>query len=113
MARIQCFANRAQSLRLYSQIIVKLCGSSIVLEEIQQPQNDFASPREIFELALKHEQYITQSIYDLMDTAVEVKDHTTQIFLQWFITRLYHYSVTLFYPVSFCNFVKLCDIKAI
>lgn len=30
---------------------------------------------------------MTQSIYSLMDIAREIKDHTTDIFLQWFITE--------------------------
>ena len=83
--RVQIQEERDHALAFFNYI--GKIGGKIFLEEIQQPQNDFASPREIFELALKHEQFITQSIYDLMDTAVEVKDHTTQIFLQWFITE--------------------------
>lgn len=83
--RVQIQEERDHALAFFNY--VGKIGGRVFLEEIQQPQNDFTSPLEIFELALKHEQFITQSIYDLMDTAVEVKDHTTQIFLQWFITE--------------------------
>lgn len=83
--RVQIQEERDHALAFFNYI--GKIGGRVFLEEIQQPQNDFNSPLEIFELALKHEQFITQSIYDLMDTALEVKDHTTQIFLQWFITE--------------------------
>jgi ferritin len=62
-------------------------GGKITFPEIQKPQSEFSSPQEVFELALKHEQFVTQSIYSLMDIAREIKDHTTDIFLQWFITE--------------------------
>ena len=62
-------------------------GGKVTLAEIQKPQTEFSSPQEVFELTLKHEQFVTQSIYSLMDIAREVKDHTTDIFLQWFITE--------------------------
>ena len=83
--RVQIQEERDHALAFFNYL--GKIGGRVVLEAIQQPQNDFASPQEIFEIALKHEQYITQSIYDLMDTAVEIKDHTTRIFLQWFITE--------------------------
>ena len=38
-------------------------------------------------LTLAHEQYITQSINDLMELAISKKDHATQIFLQWYVTE--------------------------
>lgn len=83
--RVQIQEERDHALAFFNYI--GKIGGKVFLAEIQQPQNDFASPREIFELALKHEQFVTRSIYDLMDTAVEIKDHTTQIFLHWFITE--------------------------
>ena len=62
-------------------------GSQVKLPAIAQPPATFDSPLHVFELALKHEEYVTQSIYSLMDIAQEVKDHQTQVFLQWYITE--------------------------
>jgi ferritin len=39
------------------------------------------------EQTLKHEQFITNCINELMDLAIKEKDHATQIFLQWFVTE--------------------------
>lgn len=83
--RVQIQEERDHALAFFNYL--GKIGGKVFLEEIRQPQNDFAGAREIFELALSHERFITQSIYDLMDTAVETKDHTTQIFLQWFISE--------------------------
>ena len=41
----------------------------------------------MFTQTLTHEQYITQSINDLMELAISKKDHATQIFLQWYVTE--------------------------
>ena len=62
-------------------------GGKIYLTELQKPQNEFSSPQEVFELALQHEQTITQSLHSLMTIAREINDHTTEIFLQWYITE--------------------------
>lgn len=62
-------------------------GGKARMGAIEEPKQDFASPQEIFELAYQHEQFVTQSIYDLMDTAQEVNDRMTQVFLQWFISE--------------------------
>ena len=41
----------------------------------------------MFEKTLKHEQFVTKSINDLVDLAISEKDHATNIFLQWFVTE--------------------------
>ena len=66
---------------------VSECGGRVTLEAIDKPQLDWASPLAAFEHAYEHEKYVTSLINDLMNIAVEEKDHATQIFLQWFITE--------------------------
>lgn len=83
--RVQVQEERDHALAFFNYI--HKIGGKVQLSSINQPQNDFTSPLEVFDLALKHEQFVTQSIYSLMDTAQEVRDHTTEIFLQWFITE--------------------------
>jgi len=62
-------------------------GGKVILTAIDGPKTQWSSTREAFEDALKHEQYITRRINDLMDVALAEKDHATQIFLQWFVTE--------------------------
>jgi ferritin len=73
------------AMRLYQYILGQ--GGTVRLPAIAQPPDDFASPLEMFEKTLAHEQTVTQSINGLMDEAVQAKDHASQIFLQWFVTE--------------------------
>lgn len=62
-------------------------NGKVVLEQINKPQTDWESPLAAFEASLKHEEYITASINNIANIAIEEKDHATNIFLQWFITE--------------------------
>lgn len=83
--RVQVQEERDHALGFFNYL--NKIGGKVTLAEIKEPKNEFSSPQEVFELALKHEQFITQSIYSLTDIAREIKDHTTEIFLQWYITE--------------------------
>ncbi|RLC51464.1 MAG: ferritin [Candidatus Cloacimonadota bacterium] len=60
-------------------------GGRVILKEIKQPKIDFDSPVEIFELAYKHEQFVSKSINELMDVAISENDHAAKSFLNWFV----------------------------
>ena len=62
-------------------------NGKVILEQIEKPQTDWESPLAAFEASLKHELFITNSLNELVNTALEEKDHATNIFLQWFITE--------------------------
>ena len=62
-------------------------GGKVKLLAVEEPPGEFDSALDMFEKTLAHEQFITKSINELMDLAIEEKDHATQIFLQWFVTE--------------------------
>jgi ferritin len=62
-------------------------GGQVKLMAVEQPPTDFGSPLEMFEKTLEHEKFVTKCINDLVNLAVEEKDHATNIFLQWFVTE--------------------------
>lgn len=62
-------------------------GAAVVLQAIDAPQVSFESALQIFEMALKHEQFITAKINSLYELAVAEKDYPTQILLQWYINE--------------------------
>jgi len=62
-------------------------GAQVKLAAVEQPPTDFGTSMDMFEATLKHEQFITKSINELVDMAVAEKDHATQIMLQWFVTE--------------------------
>ncbi len=66
---------------------VNEAGGRVILDAIEKPQEEWDSPLAVFEHAYKHEQLVTSLINDLMNLAIEEKDHATQIFLQWFVSE--------------------------
>ncbi|MBN1482708.1 ferritin [candidate division KSB1 bacterium] len=62
-------------------------GGRVILGAIDQPPVDYDSPKQIFELALKHEKYVTSLIHELVTLALEEKDYATKAFLDWFVTE--------------------------
>ncbi len=62
-------------------------GFKVDLLKIDEPEKEWESPLNIFEEVLKHEQFITDSINNLVNIAEEEKDHATRIFLNWFVSE--------------------------
>ena len=62
-------------------------GVRILLSAIPQPETEFASAQEAFELTLGHEKKVTALINNLADLSKELNDHSSQVFLQWFISE--------------------------
>jgi len=62
-------------------------GGRVILEAIEQPPVEWKTPLAVFEAACKHEQKVTGLINELVNLAIEEKDHATNAFLQWFINE--------------------------
>ena len=62
-------------------------GVKVVLQAIQQPPADFASPAAVFEMAWEHEQKVTALINGIADQADKVNDRPAKVFIQWFISE--------------------------
>ena len=60
-------------------------GGRVELQAIETPPREWGSVLEVFEASLAHEQKVTSLINGLVDLALEVKDHATNNFLQWFV----------------------------
>ena len=62
-------------------------GGRAILLPIDGPQTDYESPQAVFEYSLKHEQFVTDRINQLMTLAKQESNHAAEIFLQWFVTE--------------------------
>ena len=62
-------------------------GGRAILEAIEQPQTEWPNGLAMFQEALAHEEKVTARIHDLASLALELKDHATYNFLQWFIAE--------------------------
>lgn len=60
-------------------------GGKAQLNAIAQMPVEFDSVIDVVEKTLVHEQYITALINNLVDVAIEERDHAAQSFLKWFV----------------------------
>ena len=62
-------------------------GGHIELETIEKPDGSWSSPLEVMRETADHEAKVTGLINDLVDVALEERDHAAHIFLQWFVAE--------------------------
>lgn len=55
--------------------------------EIKQPPHEFSSVEELFQKVYTHEQKVTASINELVALSNEENDHSTGVFLQWYVNE--------------------------
>ncbi len=58
-----------------------------IIPSINNPKNEYNSIHEIFELTLKQEMSVTQSIHEIITSTEKLNDYSTQNFLQWYVTE--------------------------
>ncbi len=83
--RIQAQEEEFHALKFFDYLIER--DGSPIISTIDQPQAKWNSALDAFEATYKHEQFISENINNLMDVAVQNKDHATQILLQWFVNE--------------------------
>jgi len=66
---------------------VKERGGRVILKAIEEPQVSWDSPEDAFSAALEHEKYVTGRINSLVDISIEMRDHATNQFLQWYVAE--------------------------
>ena len=60
-------------------------GGKVELKAIAQMPTSWDGVIDAFEKTLEHEQLVTGLINNLVDVAIEERDHATQSFLRWFV----------------------------
>lgn len=83
--RVQVQEERDHAMKFFNYINQK--GGKVELLQINAPKANFQSAEDIFSLTLGHELFVTQSIYNIVNAALDEKDHATNTFLQWFVTE--------------------------
>ena len=83
--RIQVQEESMHVMKIYD--FVNERNGRVILKSIAEPPAEWESPLAAFEAAYKHEQLVTGRINDLVNLAIEEKDHATNTFLQWFVNE--------------------------
>ncbi len=62
-------------------------GGHAIIPPFKQPPVDHATVPEMFKAVLKHEQFITKSINEIIALCAQEKDYTTHNWIQWFVAE--------------------------
>lgn len=85
-------------------------GERVEITGFDSPNNEFSSILEVLEASLNHEKKVTSKINDLMDLALELKDHASVSFLNWYIDEQVEEEATF---SELIDKVKMMDGKGI
>ena len=83
---VQAQEEVSHAMKIYDFVVER--GGAVTLTAIAAPQTAWEHGGwPMFDDALKHEQKVTGMINKLVDLAIELKDHATNQFLQWFVAE--------------------------
>ena len=83
--RIQAQEELSHAMKFYDYLVRR--GGRAVMDAIEAPENEWESAVAVFEQVYQHEQMVTGLIHKLVDLALELSDHATNNFLQWFVAE--------------------------
>ncbi|WP_367387939.1 ferritin [Lewinella sp. LCG006] len=81
----QSAEERMHMLKIYDYIS-EVDGHALT-PEIKQPPHEFSSVQEMFQKVYAHEQKVTASINELVALSNRENDHSTGVFLQWYVNE--------------------------
>lgn len=82
---VQAQEEMVHAMKFYTYINSR--GGRVLLKTIEGPQTDWPSVPTPFDDAYAHEQKVTERINNLVNLAMELRDHATVSILQWFVTE--------------------------
>ena len=83
--RLQFEEEQAHAMRFFQFILDR--GGKVELKAINEPKHDWEDIIDVFDNVLRHEQHITSMINDLVNVAMEERDHASVNFLQWYVSE--------------------------
>ncbi len=83
--KIQFQEEQDHAMKLFDYILNR--DGNVELESIDKVQTEWNGVINVFENVLAHERTITTSINELVNTAIDAKDHATVNLLQWFVSE--------------------------
>lgn len=84
------FYQHAEEERMHMLKLLKFInerGGEAIVPSITAPHSKFDSPIHLFELLLKHEIAVTESINKIVGMCLKENDHVTYNFMQWYIAE--------------------------
>ena len=83
--RVQYHEEISHALKLFDYINER--GGRVILQPIKAVKTDWKDEIEIFKETYEHEKKVTSMINNLVNIAIEEKDHASNNMLQWFVAE--------------------------
>lgn len=83
--RVQYQEETSHGMKIFDYVIER--GGKVELRSIKEVKTSWKDEIEVLEETFKHEQLISELINNLVDVAIEEKDHATNNMLQWFVSE--------------------------
>lgn len=80
--------SQAEEERLHMMKFIKYInerGGKAIMPALKKPASEFKSVEDVFKEVLKHEEFVTASINEIVALTLDEKDFNTHNFLQWFV----------------------------
>lgn len=81
--KVQAEEEKFHAMKFFDYVVDM--GGRVSIAALDAPENEYASILDAFKSGLHHEKLVTERIYNLMDLAMEEREHATISFLKWFI----------------------------
>lgn len=81
--RVQAQEEVTHATKMYDYVLSR--GQKVVLKTIDAPPSSWENPLQVMQAALEHERFVTRSINEMTDLAIQEKDHASRNFLAWYI----------------------------
>lgn len=81
--RVQFQEEQAHAMLIYDFLVSR--NEKVILESIERPEHEWQSPLAVMEAVLKHEEYVTSLINNVVSVAEASKDRATTSYFMWFI----------------------------
>jgi ferritin len=81
--RLQAQEENKHAMKIFDHLLDR--GGKVEMHQLDRPPSDFASARDVFEQAHKHEQQVTASINKVYGMAMDERDFASRVFLDWFV----------------------------
>lgn len=83
--RVQAQEELAHAMKFFDYVNER--GGRVELKAIDKPAKEWKSVTDAVQETLKHEKHVTALINNLVNIAIEEKDHASNNFLQWFVNE--------------------------
>ncbi|WP_405205722.1 ferritin [Aquimarina sp. LLG6339-5] len=84
------FYTQSEEERVHMTKLVKFINErngEAVIPAIEKPRSDFKSLRELFEIFLESEEFVTAQINNVIFQCLEYKDYNVHNFMQWYVAE--------------------------